>query len=179
MKKEIFGIAATMLFVGTMAITSCSDDCVFGYDEEWDDLVPRTKQNFLDKPEYYDWDLPDQCMLQAYAQSKGYNIYTMTEDDYHTVVASYMDCETWSQSIQNSYVSGIAYGYTDDEIKSRFNWTTVITQSEEQLDPSSINFESNVVGRRMKDGKPHVDYITDYRPAGRYGLLRNEHPAEF
>lgn len=43
MRKEIFGIAATMLLIGTMAITSCSDDCVFGYDEEWDDMIPRSE----------------------------------------------------------------------------------------------------------------------------------------
>ena len=37
MKKTIFGKAAMMLLIGTVALTSCSEDFVFGYDEEWDD----------------------------------------------------------------------------------------------------------------------------------------------
>lgn len=44
MKKRIFEIGAMMFFVGTMALMSCSEDAGLGFDEEWDDMVPRTKQ---------------------------------------------------------------------------------------------------------------------------------------
>ncbi len=42
MKKTIFGKAAMILLIGTVALASCSEDFVFGYDEEWDDMIPRT-----------------------------------------------------------------------------------------------------------------------------------------
>lgn len=187
MKKEIFGIAATMLLIGTMTFTSCSDDCVFGYDEEWDDLVPRTKFN-IDQPgdpEYYTWDLGNECMAQALAQSKGWSINRVTIDQYHQLVAELMGESSWSEALQSQYAADVTdasqpgFDTSDSEINSTFGFTnTTITVNGYDFGSSPVTYEK-ALGERIINGVSHVDYVTKYRPAGNYGLFNTYHEAEF
>ncbi len=105
MRKDIFGIAATMLLVGTMALTSCSEDSTFGYDyeydEEWDDLVPRTKQSIgtSSEPSWLN-NIPDtknyieiaehECSVASIASMKGQLIdkKKVEVSHYHAIVAT-------------------------------------------------------------------------------------------
>lgn len=73
MKKNIFGIAAAMLLVGTMALMSCSEDAGLGFDEEWDDIIsrsemPRIKDDGGDDDGPYEWK-GNECAAKALAET--------------------------------------------------------------------------------------------------------------
>ena len=154
MKKTIFGKAAMMLLIGTVALTSCSEDFVFGYDEEWDDMIPRTKWIIGDQPqspipdaqpEYYDWSLGNECMAQALAQSKGWNINSIKMDQYHQLIAELMCVGTWSQTIQDQYEAnvrdsnGSGFTLSLNTLLEVFNCTQIITVSEYDFGSSIVN----------------------------------------
>lgn len=195
MRKDFFGIAATMLLVGTMAFTSCSDDCVFGYDEEWDDMIPRTKLDIITdtgqspipdaNPQYYNgWnDLPNQCVLKALAKSRGLSTNQLKIDDYKKLVAELMGESSWNQAIQDAYAADIRDSQspgltrTDSFINSIFGFSSSkIYVPGYYFGLSSITY-SKACGERTLNGCPHMDYITKYRPAGGYGF--SSHNAEF
>lgn len=140
---------------------------------------------------YYKWDLGDECLAQALALSKGWNLKYITITDYHDLVAEIMGVETWTNSIQCQYETDIrdpsspGFDTTQEGIRDLFNCTDLLVNvsgydfgsQEKDYDSDSIP----VVGGRWKEGKKHIDYITEYRPAGWYWdfFSRKYHQPEF
>jgi hypothetical protein len=173
MRKDFFGIAATMLLVGTMAITSCSDDCVFGYDEEWDDMIPRTKQIISTDPpspaegeiEYHKIETGE-CSVVALAQTRGQLVYLNNNmyveiNNYYDIVA---DIASSITDYQNELYNDSCITRTDNQWKEIFGCTNVVSNDDFSFGTKTLK-NINWYGHRTILGEPHIDYITKYIPA--------------
>lgn len=176
MRKDFFGIAATMLLVGTMTFTSCSDDCVFGYDEEWDDMIPRTKQIITTDPDVSNKNYimigEGECAVVAIAQARkqlkyfGNNMY-VEESDYYDIIAHIQQQEQCSMAdYQYDLYNDGSYGVTRTESQ----WKSIFG-CDEAIQKSNFDFGTETIrsiswyGERIYLGKSHVDYIKKYIPA--------------
>lgn len=174
MKKNVFGIVATMLLVETMALMSCSEDCVFGYDAEWDDFVPRTKWNIINdnqSPAIGDINYvkigQGECALVAIAESRNQivwmdgNMY-VEENIYNGIV---WEIASSTADYKNELMNDSCISRTNDEWKNIFGCTTVVEMN------NNINFGEETLknvdwyGHRNYLGEPHIDHITKYIPA--------------
>lgn len=149
MKKEIFGIAATMLLVGTMAITSCSDDCVFGYDEEWDDMIPRsemprTKETGTDA-DPHEWK-SGECAAVTLSYMTN-NTANITEYQWKIIASA----------LAGSWQNYKYTGYVADEVKSAanklgMNFTAVAEDPNKSAVYSALGLGAEEIGVKGEHG---------------------------
>lgn len=104
-KLKIFN--ACTLLCAVFSLSSCMKEEIFIYDEEWDNLIKRTKfnpdnvsintstqslTNYLDQK--HNWgDIDNECVIQWMAYQL-YRDFDITERQYNQIVALYLDTTT-------------------------------------------------------------------------------------